>query len=103
MTDPSLRDDIRKAIDEVARADEARIKIAPQLSAGPAPETVRFLVTKIAIGVWATFVVLLALFIIFGGNYATPEKMASLLEILKVGILPIVTFAIGHYFGSRSG
>jgi uncharacterized membrane protein required for colicin V production len=102
MSDPSLRQEIERVAETLNKAEQNQKRVDPLLKPGSAPAFVRLFVTRTAIIVWAVFILGLGLFVIFGGANATQEKIANLIDLLKVGILPIVTFAIGHYFGSKS-
>src|SRR5882724_9293522 len=101
MSDGSIRKDIEAALAAVRQAETAQ-EIAEANSGRSKPAEVRWYATKLALGVWAVYIVGLGLFTVFGdvlgaGN-VTAEKTSFLIEVLKIGILPIVTFAIGHYF-----
>jgi hypothetical protein len=102
MPEPSLREEIERAFEQISRAQEAQKKADPLFTSRTAPAAVRSFVTRIVIWVWAAYVAGLAIFIALGGAIATGDKISTLFEILKIAILPVVTFAIGHYFGSKS-
>jgi hypothetical protein len=101
MQDKSLREDIERVYETLNTAEQVQQAVDPYLRSGAAP-AVRLFVTRTAIVVWAVFIIGLGLFVVFGGTNASPDRIANLIDLLKVGILPIVTFAIGHYFGSKS-
>jgi hypothetical protein len=100
--DSSLRDDIKKALARVESAETVREKAEPDIVRSPtAPASARSLAMRLAIWVWALYIGAMSLFITLGGETATKEPIDLLLEVMKVGILPTVTFVIGHCFGSQ--
>jgi hypothetical protein len=70
------------------------------------PDNIRAFVTRWVIIVFLGYIASVGLYIIIGSNTGdhavTTEKTANLMEIAKILLLPVVTFVIGHYFGSKA-
>ena len=70
---------------------------------------VRGHVTRVLVYFFVGYLAVLVGLVIFGsavdgstfGVAAWQDKANFLVEVLKVGILPVVTFILGHYFGSE--
>jgi hypothetical protein len=100
MTTDDFEEQVRQA-EATARAAEERLDpIAPRLAHVPtSPAAVRAHVTRLV--VWS-FVVYAGAVLAFIMLSKEMDKFTTLIEILKTMFLPIVTFVIGHYFGSKS-
>jgi hypothetical protein len=94
--------EIERELQAVTNAETNRATEAATISRGPRAEQIRWYATLMALGVWALYVVGVGLFGIFGNGAVTTDRTTFLLEVLKVGILPILTLAIGYYFGSKA-
>ena len=67
-----------------------------------ARERVRGHVTKVVIyGYVAALAVILG-WLLFVDNTQGAEKFTMVMDVIKIAALPVVTFVIGHYFGSQS-
>jgi hypothetical protein len=91
-----------RQIEATARAAEARLEpFDAKLGHVPttAPAAIRALVTKSVVAAFIVFVGGVGLFIMFSGD---DGKFMILVDMLKTLLLPVVTFVLGHHFGSRS-
>jgi hypothetical protein len=90
-------------VEEQARAAEAAIgpwvAKLPQVPTHPA--AVRAHVTMVVVWSFALYAGGVLVFIMLSKD-TNSAKFNILIEILKTLLLPIVTFVIGHYFGSKS-
>src|SRR5262249_37936491 len=94
--DHDLRVDIQRALAQVEVAQTQQAVRA--LKIGPIPTaTVRYHVTLCVLLSYLACVLLVGVFIVFGSDAA---KTATLVDILKTLLLPIVMLVIGFYFGS---
>ena len=61
------------------------------------------LVTLLVVSCYIVFIILLTLFVIVSSFRGSPwqEAQKDLLEILKIGIIPITSTVIGYYIGRR--
>lgn len=68
---------------------------------------VRAHVTRVLVYFFVAYLALVAGLVLFGaaGDGSSlslwKEKADFLVEVLKAGILPVITFVLGHYFGSE--
>jgi hypothetical protein len=80
-----------------------RLDSALSTSIGISRENVRAHVTKAVIWVYLLSLGGSILWIMNGdGSQGFHERVKEVFELLKIGAIPIVTFVIGHYFGSQS-
>ena len=102
-----LRGDIRRAIEEVESATRRAEPLVTPERTGPveipahAPPRVRAFITKAAVWCWLLYILIVGVAIIGLDGWLTDTRANLLIEILKIGVLPILTLAIGHYFGSK--
>lgn len=91
-----LLSDIREARAELTVAKSQQAAQARKI--GPIPTaTVRYHVTLWVVLSYLAYVLLVGVFIVFGNDAA---KTATLVDILKTLLFPIVMLVIGFYFGS---
>ncbi len=62
----------------------------------------RLFIGVIVIVVYALLVLATAIYLIQWAQDKDDSKFKDLSELLKVGVLPIVTLVIGYYFGTKS-
>ena len=62
----------------------------------------RDLIVKCVIGAYAVSIGAIMLYLLLVGFPPNANSFASMSEVLKIGVIPIVTLVIGHYFGSKS-
>jgi hypothetical protein len=94
-----LRADIERAHAQVNSAKEQQQQRAPRIEEPIAASTVRFRVTKWVLWSYLAYAIGVGLFVMFGDD---PTKNATLIDIIKTLLLPIVTLVIGFYFGSKA-
>ena len=84
---------------ELARLSESQSKIRwPSWR----PAAVRSFVTRLIIWLFCMYIVGMALYVAFQCDVPSKDRITYLFEILKTAVLPVVTFVIGHYFGSKA-
>jgi hypothetical protein len=89
---------IRKASEQIASLEQNRIP-PEQLHVTVTPASVRAVVTKALVVTFIVYLVLIAGFIVYGGE---ADRVGMLVEIGKTLFLPTFAFVIGHYFGSKA-
>jgi hypothetical protein len=94
-----LRADIERAFAQVSSAKEQQQQQARRIEEPITASTVRFRVTKWVLWSYLAYAIGVGLFIMFFGE---PAKNATLIDIMKTLLLPIVTLVIGFYFGSKA-
>jgi uncharacterized membrane protein len=85
----------------ISLVEESVNRDAALLNRTIAPAAVRAHVTRVIIYFFVVYVAVVGLYVIFAPTLP-PDRISNLLEVLKTAIIPIVTFVIGHYFGSKS-
>lgn len=103
MSQASNEEELEKRLEKldellVDTQEEKSKQFDPPLGSAQA----RWSIAKYVIWTWMGVVGATTAFLIVGSSYATPETTSNLFELIKIGLLPIVTFVIGHYFGSKS-
>lgn len=65
---------------------------------------VRATVARLLAWFFVAYVAVIAILVVIGALTGSPWKEPGefLVEVLKSGILPVITFVLGHYFGSES-
>jgi len=65
---------------------------------------VRATVARLLAWFFVTYVAVIAILVVIGAFTGSPWKEPGefLVEVLKSGVLPVITFVLGHYFGSES-
>jgi hypothetical protein len=95
--------------DEAAREVRAAAAAArSQFSALSTPvpvarERFRAGVARIILVGYMAVIGLATLYLLYRGVVLDEAVFPDLMELLKVAVIPIVTFVIGHYFGSGEG
>ena len=101
-----MSSDSDKTLEEIQRRLESLDKLQqqskPLFDKRHTPAAVRSHVTHVVIWAYVLFLGCTGLAIIFGGSGLTPDKTHDLIEISKTLFLPVVTFVVGHYFGSKT-
>lgn len=96
-------DDIQKYLERLSRVEgNTKADTANIYEQKYSGTKARWSIAVFVIGVWIFVVAAATFFLIFGGSYATVERVDQIMELIKVALLPVVTFVIGHYFGSKS-
>jgi hypothetical protein len=98
----STSDEVTSLLSELKLRERIEESLAPAYEREISPAAVRSHVTKLIVRSYIGFVCVSGLFIILGGTWATTDRINDLMEIMKTSFLPVVTFVIGHYFGSKS-
>lgn len=86
---------IRKATED--RADLERTK---QVYDDRRKSQDRSIIVAVVIGVYALVVLGCVGFLIYDGIANHSNAFANISEVLKIGVVPVVTLVIGYYFGS---
>jgi hypothetical protein len=60
----------------------------------------RALISKLVVCGYLAALAVIGLYLCYRAYYFGDRVFDELIEVLKVGVIPIVTFVIGHYFGS---
>jgi hypothetical protein len=60
----------------------------------------RSYIARLIICLYCAVVVTIALYLCYRGVFGNENVAGDLAELLKIGVLPIVTLVIGFYFGS---
>ncbi len=102
MTQAIQAGEIDRLTEVFQRLEDTRLQTAPLLTDPASPTGVRSFVSRWVVIGFVLFIAAFALFVMFGGDRVTTEKTSLLMEIAKSLILPVVTFVIGHYFGSKT-
>ncbi len=61
----------------------------------------RSFIVYAVVGLYATAIGLSVIYLVIRGTCCGDDVFDNLLEIVKVGILPILTLVIGYYFGTK--
>jgi hypothetical protein len=95
-----IEDRIRDISQKADDAERILGPILPRLGHVPiSPAAVRSHVTRLVVWAFVIYAAAIGLFIMFAPS---TDRFAPLLELLKTFFVPVVTFVIGHYFGSKS-
>jgi sterol desaturase/sphingolipid hydroxylase (fatty acid hydroxylase superfamily) len=62
----------------------------------------RDLIVKCVVLAYVSSIVAIMAYLLFVGFPPNANSFQNMSEILKIGVIPIVTLVIGHYFGSKS-
>ena len=93
-----LRAEIQRAYERVESEQAAREQIVDKATEKPIPVgTIRFRITSWVVGAYLFYAIAVGIFIMV---YDDAAKAASLIDIMKTLLLPIVTLVIGYYFGA---
>ena len=68
----------------------------------PYREQIRWRLTRVILFGYVIAVGAVIVYVILDGWRSGQSRFVELLDIIKVAMLPVVTFVIGYYFGSRS-
>jgi heme/copper-type cytochrome/quinol oxidase subunit 4 len=60
----------------------------------------RSLIVKSVIILYVVSIGLTILYLMYRGIFSNESTLASILDIIKIAILPVVTLVMGYYFGS---
>jgi hypothetical protein len=61
----------------------------------------RSFIVYAVVGLYAIAIGLSVIYLVIRGAFYGEDVFDSLMEIVKVGILPILTLVIGYYFGTK--
>lgn len=102
MPQPPDREDAAqelKAAIEAARSQFSALSVPVPV----ARERFRAGVARIILAGYMVVIALATLYLLYRGVVRGEAVFPDLMELLKVAVIPIVTFVIGHYFGSGEG
>lgn len=95
---PSLKSEVDS---DAAAAEASRDK----LNATPvraSPDQVRWFLAKYVVWLYVGIVSATALYFIYRGLFCGENVAVQLFDLIKIAVLPIVTFVIGYYYGSAT-
>ncbi|MCA1907778.1 MAG: hypothetical protein LDL39_05400 [Magnetospirillum sp.] len=103
MSRPVDIDKIRGQLAEQRRQVDADANAAKPVEVAPLSEWTRYSTTKLVMGAYLVVVGAVVILIMAeawrGSDF--DKLFGSAMELLKVAIIPVVTFVIGHYYGKK--
>jgi len=97
----SEQEELKKLLSDLSVEQDRRSPLFSQLLPVKR-ESTRSHVTKVVVWGYVLLIAAVVAFIFFVPSIHSETKVANLLELIKVAVLPVVTFVIGHYFGSQT-
>jgi len=98
MTDPysDAEEEVKGALDSVSHYESARGAAEHRRSSD------RSLIVTIVVCLYAGAVGLAVVYLFVHGIFWGEAEFSSMMEIVKVAILPVLTLVIGYYFGTKA-
>jgi hypothetical protein len=94
--------EIRGILESVEGLSSDRVDAAIRLRREIEGGQTRFWMTLILLGTYSFAVVAIVLFLIFRATIVANESAGNLIEVIKIGIMPVVIFVLGFYYGTSS-
>lgn len=101
MADPP---DIQGILDAAAQGHISKdtLENAAEAHDRVTQSTTRLWLAKLIVGTWVAVVVLIAAYLLVIGLWRGEDITSSLFELLKIGVIPVVVFVLGYYYGVAS-
>ena len=91
----TVYDAIRKGEGSEVQLDQA-VRAFGELTAGP----VKWKLARLIVGLYVFVVGGIAIYLFYVGIKTDENIFGSLIDLVKIAILPIITFVLGYYYGA---